>query len=87
MGPYCLLASRSSFVSGPLVYSLSMEAAPVAVRLDSIVLLACHETVYTGHNQFSSLCLSPRVPPVPQRDRPKASFVYRSIALLDAYMS
>ncbi len=64
-----------------------MEAALVAVRLDNIVFLERHEAVYKGHQSNFILCLCPRMPPVPQCDRPKASFVYLSIALLDAFMS
>ena len=64
-----------------------MEAAPVTVRLENIVSLERREAVYTGHNQTSSLCLRPWMPPVPQCDSPKASFVYLSIALPNALIS
>ena len=75
---------------GPALYRVCaacMGVAPVAVCLGTIVLLEPHEAVYTGHNQTPSLCLCRRMPPVTQRDRPKASLFYLSSALLDAFMS
>lgn len=36
---------------------------------DNIDFLERYETVYTAHNETSSLCLCPRMPPVPQCDK------------------